>query len=368
MIKINSIEVYQVDIPIKEGKYNWSHGNSVSVFDSTVVKIKTNQNIIGLGEVCTLGPAYLPAYPEGVRTGINKIGKALIGLDPTDLTQVNSVMDINLKGHNYVKSPIDMACWDILGKYTKQPVWKILGGKFGKNVKLYRAISQEDPKTMSKKVKAYKKEGYTKFQLKVGGDPNEDIERIKLVRSILDKSDVLVADANTGWLMPDALRVIKATEHLDIYYEQPCASYEESLAIRKKTKNPFILDENIDSINSFLRAYHDQAMDIINIKISKLGGITKSRLLRDLCVQLGIAMTIEDSWGGDIATAAIAHLSHSTPEKFRFSSTDFNNYNTFSYSKGSPQSKNGEFSASDNPGLGVILDDKLIGEPEFTII
>ena len=367
MIKINSIEVYQVDIPIKEGKYNWSHGNSVSVFDSTVVKIKTNQNIIGSGEVCTLGPAYLPAYPEGVRTGINKIGKALIGLDPTDLTQVNSVMDINLKGHNYVKSPIDMACWDILGKYTKQPVWKILGGKFGKNVKLYRAISQEDPKTMSKKVKAYKKEGYTKFQLKVGGDPNEDIERIKLVRSILDKSDVLVADANTGWLMHDALRVIKATEHLDIYYEQPCASYEESLAIRKKTKNPFILDENIDSIHSFLRAYHDQAMDIINIKISKLGGITKSRLLRDLCVQLGIAMTIEDSWGGDIATAAIAHLSHSTPEKFRFSSTDFNNYNTFSYSKGSPQSKNGEFSASDNPGLGVILDDKLIGEPEFTI-
>ena len=66
MIKINSIEVYQVDIPIKEGKYNWSHGNSVSVFDSTVVKIKTNQNIIGLGEVCTLGSAYLPAYPEGV--------------------------------------------------------------------------------------------------------------------------------------------------------------------------------------------------------------------------------------------------------------------------------------------------------------
>ena len=96
---------------------------------------------------------------------------------------------------------------------------------------------------------------------------------------------MLVADANTGWLMHDALRVIKATEDLDVYYEQPCISYEESLSIRKKTKNPFILDENIDSINSFLRAYHDQAMDIINIKISKLGGITKSRLLRDLCVQ-----------------------------------------------------------------------------------
>ena len=367
MTKISSIEVYQIDIPIKEGKYNWSHGNSVSVFDSTIVKINTDKKISGLGEVCTLGSSYLPAYSEGVRTGINKIGKALIGLDPTDLSMINSVMDINLKGHNYVKSPIDMACWDILGKCTNQSVWKILGGKFGKNVRLYRAISQEDPATMSKKVKEYKQEGYTKFQLKVGGDPNEDIERIKLVRSILDKSDVLVADANTGWLMHEALRVIKATEYLDVYYEQPCASYEECLSIRNKTYNPFILDESIDSINTFLRAFHDDAMDIINIKISKLGGITKSKLLRDLCVELGIAMTIEDSWGGDIATAAIAHLAHSTQEKFCFSSTDFNSYNSFNYAKGSPQRDKGCFSASDKPGLGVSVDEKLMLAPEFEI-
>ena len=108
-------------------------------------------------------------------------------------------------------------------------------------------------------------------------------------------------------------------------------------------------------------------MDIINIKISKLGGLTKSRLLRDLCVKLGIAMTIEDSWGGDIATSAISHLAHSTPEKYRFSSTDFNSYNSFNYSKGSPQRKNGNFAASDNPGLGLTINEKKIGKPIFTI-
>ena len=367
MIKINSIEVYQVDIPIKEGKYNWSHGNSVSVFDSTIVKIKTDNNIIGLGEVCTLGSAYLPAYPEGVRTGIKKIGKSLIGLDPTNLAQINSVMDISLKGHNYVKSPIDMACWDILGKYTKQPVWKILGGKFGKNVKLYRAISQEDPSIMTKKVKKYKQEGYTKFQLKVGGNPLEDIKRIIQVRSILDPSDILVADANTGWLMHDALKVIKATEHLDIYYEQPCMTYKECLVIRKKTKNPFILDENIDSIDAFLTAIKDGAMDAINIKISKLGGITKSKLLRDLCIEMQVPMTIEDSWGGDIATAAIAHLAHSTPEKYRFSSTDFNSYNSITYTSGSPQKKNGKMQASNDFGLGIKIKEEMLETPIIKI-
>ena len=367
MIKIKSIDVYQIDIPIKEGKYSWSHGNSVSVFDSTVVKINTNENIYGLGEVCTLGPAYLPAYALGVRTGLKQIGKSLLNIDPTNLTDVNNIMDINLKGHNYVKSLIDMACWDILGKMTSQPIWKLLGGKFGNSVKLYRAISQEDSKIMSKKVEGYKKEGYTKFQLKVGGDANDDIRRIKEVRSILGKSDTLVADANTGWLAHDAIRVVRATEHLDVYYEQPCFTYEECLKVRKITRNPFILDENIDSITNFTRAYSDGAMDVINLKISKLGGLTHSRLLRDLCVSLGVPMTIEDTWGGDIATAAIAHLAHSTPEKYRFSSTDFNSYNSYSYADGSPQRKKGSFQASDKPGLGVNFSSKFKEKPEFII-
>jgi len=368
MIKIDSIEVYKLDLPLKEGSYNWSHQNSVSVFDSTIVKINTNKHIIGFGEVCTLGPAYLPAYPEGVRTGIKKIGKSLIGKDPTNLNDINQQMDRHLKGHNYVKSPIDMACWDILGKYTKQPLWKILGGKFGKHVELYRAISQEDSKQMSKKVKKYKKEGYKKFQLKVGGKPDEDVERIKLVRSILNKNDVLVADANTGWLMHDALNVINATKDLNIYIEQPCISYVENLSVRKKTNKPFILDETIDSVDALLKAYNDKAMDLINIKISKIGGLTKSRLLRDLCVELGIAMTIEDSWGGDIATSAISHLAHSTPEKYRFSSTDFNSYNKINYSKDSPQRKNGNFVASDKFGLGLTVNEKKLGKPLFTIL
>ena len=146
MIKIKSIEVFKIDLPLKEGNYSWSHGNSVNSFDSTIVKINTNIGISGLGEVCTLGPAYLPAYAEGVRTGIKQIGKYLINKDPTDLQEINLEMDKNLKGHNYVKSPIDIACWDITSKVMQVPLWKLLGGKFGKSVDLYRAISQESPK------------------------------------------------------------------------------------------------------------------------------------------------------------------------------------------------------------------------------
>ena len=362
-MRITKIKVYKIALPLKESSYKWSHNSEVKEFDNTIVKLETDSNIFGFGEVCTLGSAYLPAYARGVRSGIKEIGNSLLGLDPTNIQNINNVMEKNLKGHPYVKSPIDMACWDLMGKFLKSPVWKLLGGKFGEDIDLYRAISQENPELMVQKVKKYKDEGYTKFQLKVGGDPHEDIERIIQVRSILEPSDILVADANTGWLMHDALRVIKQTKHLDIYYEQPCASYEECLQIRQKTENPFILDENIDSISNFLIAHKDKAMDLINIKVSKLGGLTRSKLLRDLCVECKIPMTIEDSWGGDIATSAIAHLAHSTPTNLRFSSTDFNSYNSFTYTSGSPQRINGKMKASDSYGLGVEIDESLIGDP-----
>ncbi len=366
-MKIKNIKVYKIDIPLKEGSYKWAHNNYVEKFDTSIVIIETDKNISGLGEVCTLGSSYLPAYSRGVRSGVLEIGKALIGKDPTDISNINLEMEKKLKGHPYVKSPIDMACWDIIGKYYKMPLWKLLGGKFGDAIDLYRAISQEDPGTMRQRVSEYKKEGYTKFQLKVGGEYREDIERIMTVSSILDKSNILVADANTGWKNHEALKVIKQTKNIDIYIEQPCETYHDCLQIRKKTTNPFILDESIDSLNNFLQAYNDGAMDIINLKISKLGGIYKTKQIRDLCVELKIPMTIEDSWGGDIATAAISHLAHSTPEKLRFSSTDFNSYNSFSYTEGSPKRIDGKMKASDKYGLGVEIDYSKLNDPEFII-
>jgi L-alanine-DL-glutamate epimerase-like enolase superfamily enzyme len=94
-------------------------------------------------------------------------------------------------------------------------------------------------------------------------------------------------------------------------------------------------------------------MDVINLKISKVGGLTRAKEIRDLCVSLGIAMTIEDTWGGDIATTAIAHLAHSTPPELLFSATDFNSYVTVSIAEGAAQRKNGLMAAPAGPGLGV---------------
>ncbi len=349
-MKITRIFAHRIELPLCEGSYKWSGGKSVSVFDSTIVGVETNAGLVGYGEVCPLGPFYLPAYAEGVRAGLKELAPHLIGYDPRELSKLNHRMDAALKGHSYVKTGIDIACWDILGKATGMPVCELLGGRFGESVRLYRAISQTPPDEMARNVAAYRAEGYTRFQLKVGGDPDQDIERIRQVRAVLPATDRLVADANTGWTQHEATRVVRAVRDLDVYIEQPCLTYEECLAVRRNTNHPFVLDENVDGLEMLLRAKADLAMDVVNLKISKLGGLTKTRQVRDLCVSMGIAMTLEDSWGGDVTTAAIAHLAHSTPEEFRFTSTDFNSYVTVSNASGAPKRENGFMRASTSAG------------------
>jgi len=178
-MRITEISGYRVELPLHEGSYKWSGGNSVSVFDSTVVAVKTDAGITGFGEICPLGPAYLPAYAAGARTGITELAPHLLGHDPTQLSVINGLMDQAMRGHPYVKSALDMACWDILGQASGQAVATLLGGCFGEDFPLYRAISQDTPEAMAASIRNYRAQGYTKFQLKVGGDPDIDIARIK---------------------------------------------------------------------------------------------------------------------------------------------------------------------------------------------
>lgn len=365
-MRIKRISVYRVELPLHEGTYKWSGGNSVTVFDSTIVAIETDNGLTGYGEICPLGAAYLPAYASGARTGIAELAPQLIGLDPTALGVLNFRMDQAMRGHPYVKSAIDMACWDILGQASGQSLATLLGGSYDEDFALYRAISQDTPEAMAASIATYRSEGYTKFQLKVGGDPDVDIERIKQCAAQLQTGDVLIADANTGWSQHQALRVAHGVRDIDVYIEQPCLTYEECLVVRRHTNRPFVLDEVIDGLPMVLKTVSDQAADVINLKISKVGGLTKAKQVRDLCIALGIALTIEDTWGSDVVTAAIAALAHSTPPHLLFSATDFNSYVTVSTAEDAPQRNDGRLAASKAPGLGIKPRMDVLGDPVFT--
>jgi L-alanine-DL-glutamate epimerase-like enolase superfamily enzyme len=366
-MRIRRILAFRVELPLHETSYKWSGGKSVETFDSTIVAVETTEGLTGYGEVCPLGSAYLPAYAAGVRAGLRELAPHLLGADPRAIGPLNHLMDARLKGHAFVKSAIDMACWDLLGKSTGMPVCLLLGGRYGKDLPLYRAISQEAPHAMADRISTYRSEGYRAFQLKVGGVPDVDIERIRAAAAQVKAGDRLIADANTGWTQYDALRVVRAVRDLDVAIEQPCLTYDECRAVREHTDHPMVLDEVVDGLDMLQRVKADRAADVVNLKISKLGGITRMRAARDFCVAAGIAMTIEDSWGGDVVTAAIAHLAQSTPPDLLFTTTDFNSYVTVSTAAGAPQRSKGRMSASDAPGLGIEPRMDVLGEPALVV-
>lgn len=359
-MKIIAVRVWKIDLNLVEGSYNWSNGNKVGRIDTTIVEIETDAGLSGYGESCPLGRVYLPSFAEGVRTGIALIAPALLGQDPREFRTIYAIMDRVIKGHPYIKAPIDIACWDLLGKATGRPIFGLLGGKAQERIPLYRAISQDSPLAMTKKVTSYQEDGYKLFQLKVGANPDMDIERIHLAREELDKGSILIADANTGWKKHEAARVLDAIHELDVYVEQPCLTYNECLSIRQRTTKPFILDESIQDIHTLIQAIKDDAIDILNLKISKVGGFTKAKHLWETCMSQGIPMIIEDTWGSDIVTATVAHLAQATPPELTLCSTDFNSYVVERTAVGSPYRKNGTMKATDLPGLGI--------EPEFDLL
>ena len=365
--RIRRITAYGLRVPLVESVYHMSGGRSITGFEVTLVRIEDEWGRSGWGEITPLGQNYLPAYAEGARAGIAKVAPDLVGEDALQVDRIYSLMNAAIQGHPYVKSALDMACWDLLGRHTGLPVCTLLGGRFGGEMPIYWATSKGTPEEMVSNNRRLRSLGIRHFQLKVGGEPDLDIARIRAAAADLQNGETLVADANGGWTLHEAARVAGRIDDLDVYLEQPCRTYAECLAIRRRSRLPFVLDESIDSLTALARAIADGAMDAVNLKTSRVGGLTPARLMRDLSIANGIALSIEDAAGADVASAAVTHLAQSTPERFRLSVALSSNKLAYRIGSGGPVHRNGRVSASTAPGLGVEPLGELLGEPLFVV-
>nr|WP_298686821.1 mandelate racemase/muconate lactonizing enzyme family protein [uncultured Dongia sp.] len=365
-MKISSITAYAQHQPFRDGTYTCSGGRSAEGFDSTIVAIGTDSGITGWGEMAPLGSFYAPAFAAGARAGIAELAPYLLGQDPRQLRAIERLMDHRMAGHPYVKAALDMACWDVAARAAGQPLAEFLGGRFGPSVALYRSISQEKPDRMVARARKYVTEGYRRLQVKVGLDPREDIERLLAVRAAIGADIVLFADANGSWTTAEARQFLLAVRDVDFTLEQPCGSYEDCISLRSVCAQPLVLDENIDSLDALLRAKRD-GVDGVTIKIARVGGIGRARAMRDVAVDLNLKVTVEDTGGSDIDTAAMAHLSLSTPQSHRLHTVDFHNWVTVSNARGMPPCLDGEMSTPTGPGLGLEIDVASLGKPFLEI-
>jgi cis-L-3-hydroxyproline dehydratase len=359
MTRITRIRAYRQSQPFRDGDYGTAGGIAAG-FDSTIVAIDTDQGITGWGEMAPLGSFYSPAFAAGARAGIQELAPLLIGAEVTHPRQLMEPLDEHMRGQPYIKSALDMAAWDLIAKIANRPLYALLGGWDKNPVRLYRPIPRHGPRDAARR---YIEDGYTRLQIKVGADPLTDAAHVRVIRDALPGNVTVFVDANGSWTTAQARVFLQATRDLDVIVEQPCETIDECQAIRDQCPHPLVLDESIDSLHSLMRAAATRVADGVTLKLSRIGGITRTLLLRDTAIELGIPITIEDTGGGTIDTAAVLHTAAGIPRRLRVHTSDLHNWITADAASGIPPNTDGALTPPEGPGLGVDVVTDLLGEP-----
>lgn len=362
-MKITRIRVYKTDLPYVGGSYGWGAGNAITKARASVVVIDTDAGLQGCGEFTPCGENYMIAHSEGVEAFARLAAARLLDEDPRQVARIERLMDHIVQGHGYAKAPFDAACWDILGQASDQPVWMLLGGKLTDGAPMYRVAPQKSTQETLAEMQRYRADGYGQFQIKVGSDWATDIDRIRAGVALLEQGETAMADANQGWRVDNAIRVARATADLDYILEQPCKTYAECQQVHRVARQPMKLDECVTGMAAAQRIVADHGAELCCLKISNLGGLSKARRVRDFLIENRMPVVAEDTWGGEIASTALAHFAVSTPPEFLQNTTDLMNYNTRSTGIGGAWTKAGKLYAPDEPGLGVKPDFDSLGTP-----
>jgi L-alanine-DL-glutamate epimerase-like enolase superfamily enzyme len=367
-VRIVGVDIFGYGLRYAHGAYAMSGGRAISTLPATVVRVRTDEGLVGFGEACPLGGTYLESFSAGVRAAMSELATALLGCDPRELGQVNRRMDAALRGQRAAKSALDIACWDLLGRATGLSITTLLGGRLTRDFPLYVAVPLDAPEAMVEHVRARRAEGIRRFQLKLGGDPGHDGARVRAVHEAAGEDALLIADANGGWRRHDALVAVRLLEGLErVLLEQPCPTLDECLAVRRRTTLPLVLDEVIVDAETLASAAFRDGMDAVNVKLGRLGGLTAARLATQLAEQLGLRVTVEDTWGGDIVTAAVSHLAASTRPEALLTVSFMNDWTLDHVAGYAPRSAAGVGNAPEGPGLAIEVDSEQLGEPLATI-
>lgn len=361
--RIAKVDLFTYELTYVGGEYVMSGGRKIRSLTSTVARLTTTDGLVGYGETCPLGANYLPAHARGAKAALEEIAPHLVGCDANPEI-VARRMDAVLLGHPYAKSAVDIAAWDIFGKATGVSACELLGGRLQETFPLYVAIPLGPVDQMRADVERHRHAGIRRFQLKLGGDPGEDAARVREVVDATADGDIVIGDANCGWSYSAALAAASQLEGVPRFYlEQPCRTLEECFRVGESTSLPMILDEVIVDVQSLLRAWEERALVGFNLKLSRVGGLGPARVLRDLGERLGLIVNIEDSWGGDLTTAAVSHLASSTAAETAQMVSFMNDWTNEHVAGHRPRSRDGIGEAPRGPGLGIEVDERLLGAP-----
>ncbi len=355
-MKITNVDAIPFELKLKEP---FSIVNeTVDVGINVFIKIETDKGITGWG--CATPDSVTYETKESVVNCLNnEIKDILHGKDPLRINFINDIIEEKVKGNPSLKAGVNLALYDILGKKAETPLFKLLGG-YRDKIETSVTIGLSSVDTMVEKAKSYVSQGFTCLKVKCGMDPDQDIEMVLAIRNEVGSNIKIRLDANEGYTLEKALRVIETLEKLgaDIeIFEQPTpAKYLYALKeVTAQCSVPIMADETVLTIRDSLKAVKMEIADMINIKLMKIGGITNAikantyAEIAEIPVMIGC---MNESMGAMAAGVHFACAFKNIHYADLDSALDFQQ----DIVKGGATYKDGYVIPSDKPGLGIEVD------------
>lgn len=360
-MKITGFELYALPFAFVSGGYTTAYGTR-SRLENLLLTLDTDQGLVGLGEICRKAgnsPEPTAAWFSGrCREALREI----VGCDPLDLEVSRARLGALDAEFSNLACAVETACYDLAAKAENRPLWELLGGRAQESVPVYHTIGQGPPQAMAAEARAAQQRGCRVVQVKVGGAADEDHARIDALLGVLRDDAVMLADANGGWDPGFALAVIAAFGDARIFWEEPCKTYDENRRVAAKSGAAVILDQCVSGPQVAQQACLDGEVRGLGIKCTMQGGLRAGRRSRDLAVEHGLQMKVDDSWSADVATAASLHLAMAVPPGQLIASVDMRPYFDRRISREGPVCENYRFAPNALPGLGLVADLAALGE------
>lgn len=324
---------------------------------TVIVKVETDEGIYGIGESVPTRHITAETF-DSVLTVHKELTEKLVGVNVLDIENIHYIMDKHIVGNPAAKAGIDLALYDIKGKIMNAPLYKVLGG-FKNTLETDVTISILPIDEMVAEAKKNVADGFNIIKIKIGLDPEKDIEVVKKIRECVGDKVILKADANQGYTVPDAVKVFNALLKYNVLgIEQPVAHWDinSMKSVREKTTMKIVADEAVHNHYDAMRYIKANACDMVNIKLMKSSGIFKAEKINAASEAAGMKCMVGCMVESRIAITAGAHFAASKKNIEEVDLDSFMLVKEVDGISGGFTNKNSIITLLDKPGLGLDVD------------
>jgi muconate cycloisomerase len=318
--KIQSVETLLVHLPTRR-EHMWT-GLTEPIGRYLLVRITSDEGVIGWGEAPALkdwGGEFGRYFGESAslsETVIqNYLAPAIIDLEVGNIVEAHARMDSVIKGYPYSKAALEIALYDVAARTLNCPVHILLGGRVRDKIPVTHSIGLLDIDVAEREAAIVAKEGIKTIKIKVGVDPQRDVEIVQRIRDAVGPGVSLCVDANEGYKTPgEAIKTIRKMEYCDlIYVEQPVSGIERNAQVARSIDTPLMLDESAWNSHDVIQIIEARAAEIVSIYTTKPGGLLRAMEVAAVCRAAGIICNVNGSVETGVGNLANLQLAAAAP-------------------------------------------------------